>query len=451
MKRIFFFFLLVLKLSNSYAQNLKTRGLLQQEFIIKNFIDKQKTPVKLRVDSDMDSLFRVIEHTWKNSASDTLKKYKLNMSVDEFSQLDAYCYLWLLASMTSDLEVGNKYGEYLAVHYMLPAMQKDFVSIRKQPDLDHIRMLHTGTILNSLNIGSNPAYDKSTFLLTYQVYEDFKTLVNELPANDTLVLNHAQKQLKNVRTMYYDFNSRFSFYQGDTEKAFKYLNEGLEKHQYGAIRAIKFSKLLLNKLKEDKEKSFELLNSLSLNTTADHLNQDSLLNLYVKVDPQLGKVRYEQMQKKRSSSAFIRNGKTIQIPQSWKSIAGPIDKDAFKDVKYIFMDFWYTSCGPCIAEFPELNSFYQKFKARKDVLFISINTDYLNGKNEEAYVTKRVQDLKASFPVIYDHDGLTLSKQLNVESYPSKAILNAKGEVIVKTDGSAMTLKSFETMINELK
>ena len=39
--------------------------------------------------------------------------------------------------------------------------------------------------------------------------------------------------------------------------------------------------------------------------------------------------------------------------------------------KVSFLNFWFESCAPCIAEFDALNALYQKYKNNKEFLFLS--------------------------------------------------------------------------------
>ncbi|MDR1416293.1 MAG: TlpA family protein disulfide reductase [Prevotellaceae bacterium] len=76
---------------------------------------------------------------------------------------------------------------------------------------------------------------------------------------------------------------------------------------------------------------------------------------------------------------FRENMKKDFIGKAFPDFTLPdIDGNAFilseySDDKYLVLDFWGSWCGACIAEFPEMKSYYEKHRSR--VEFISINID----------------------------------------------------------------------------
>lgn len=159
---------------------------------------------------------------------------------------------------------------------------------------------------------------------------------------------------------------------------------------------------------------------------------------------------YKNFKTKLSTSAFKKSGKTVKLPVSWAFIKNSVPVEKLKKAKYIMVDFWFTACGPCVKEFPDLNAFYNKLRHRDDVLFLSVNTDYVNGEHDKDYVLKRADKLKVAFPIYYDEATLALNKQLGIAGYPAKYIFSANGDVLEKKDHSIMTLDSFQEFLNEL-
>lgn len=63
-------------------------------------------------------------------------------------------------------------------------------------------------------------------------------------------------------------------------------------------------------------------------------------------------------------------GKTL-LKKPIKNINGTlIDSNYIKD-KHVFVKCWFIKCVPCLAEMPDLNVIVQKYRNRKDILFIS--------------------------------------------------------------------------------
>lgn len=57
------------------------------------------------------------------------------------------------------------------------------------------------------------------------------------------------------------------------------------------------------------------------------------------------------------------------------SISGEtISTKDFKD-KIVIINWWSTSCAPCIEEIPELNKIVEKYKSNEDILFLAITND----------------------------------------------------------------------------
>src|SRR4029077_4848294 len=63
--------------------------------------------------------------------------------------------------------------------------------------------------------------------------------------------------------------------------------------------------------------------------------------------------------------------------------------------KTLLINIWATWCGPCMAEHPEFQKLYDKFKDRPDVSILSFNVDDDLGK-----VAPYVAEHKYTFPVI---------------------------------------------------
>lgn len=112
----------------------------------------------------------------------------------------------------------------------------------------------------------------------------------------------------------------------------------------------------------------------------------------------------------------------------------PSDKN-FKN-KFILLEFWATWCGPCLEEVPRLNKFQEKFKSKKDFVFISIT----NEKPDK--VLRTLKRIPFNSIVVSDQTGKTFKNFIEDKdgsySIPKTILIDNKG--IVKWIGSPYDL-----------
>ncbi len=112
----------------------------------------------------------------------------------------------------------------------------------------------------------------------------------------------------------------------------------------------------------------------------------------------------------------------------------PSDKN-FKN-KFILLEFWATWCGPCLEEVPNLNKLQEKFKSKKDFVFISIT----NEKPDK--VLRTLKRIPFNSIVVSDQTGKTFKNFIEDKdgsySIPKTILIDNKG--IVKWIGSPYDL-----------
>ncbi|MEJ7558570.1 MAG: TlpA disulfide reductase family protein [Pedobacter sp.] len=433
----------------------KIKSMLQQEFISANFLGPYQSNVnseKFNAEVHMDSIFTAFQKAWKQAAPDTLKKYKLDISLEQFSNIDAYCYLWALSSYAKDLRMSTTIKNKLVKNYMISALNNDLQSLSKHKNLSSLKLIYAANLQNTLALGTQADVDTNTFLSVITLFNDFDQVLKGIATQpDPAMSNYAIAQLKTMERFRYDINTRNAYYKHQPTVAFKIILQGLLNSLYPVSSAYATSKLLLKDYQNtaDTSRAHQLLKALMLNTSTDVVPKEELRDWYQKLDGKNGEEQYRQISAKISGS-FQAGSYNIKLPKPWKFLANTVPEEMINKVKYYFVDVWYTGCFPCIDEIPALNAFYNKIKDREDIRLISINTDYKNGKRNELDVIERSKDLKIAFPIVYDHGKLNLSTQLKVTGYPSKFIVDSNGKVIVKFDQTAISLKTFDLFIDEL-
>ncbi|MCA5006241.1 TlpA family protein disulfide reductase [Sphingobacterium bovistauri] len=108
--------------------------------------------------------------------------------------------------------------------------------------------------------------------------------------------------------------------------------------------------------------------------------------------------------------------------------------------KVIFLDFWATWCGPCIASFPTMQRIIQQYKDNKDVVFLFVNTMERNlSESERVKKVKQLLDEKGfDFQVVLDVKNETnyeLGSKYKLNSIPAQFIIDKNGQVRFSLNG----------------
>lgn len=105
--------------------------------------------------------------------------------------------------------------------------------------------------------------------------------------------------------------------------------------------------------------------------------------------------------------------------------------------KYIFVDFWSSFCGPCIAEFPYLKEVYQKFNREKFEIIGVLD-------ERDLTVTSRlIKEGNMIWPTIKANVKGADTKGYKIDSYPTTYLIDPEGKII------AMDLRGNE-LLNKL-
>ncbi len=124
-----------------------------------------------------------------------------------------------------------------------------------------------------------------------------------------------------------------------------------------------------------------------------------------------------------------------------------LDFDSFSDRKYILVDFWYSNCHPCIAQFPALNNIYHTYK-EKGFEIIGISTDRSKFKNNWLGA---IEKYEIRWPQFWDIDGVESTK-LQINAFPTSFLLDSHGVIIDKNiKPAALENFLFENLMKEIE
>lgn len=130
----------------------------------------------------------------------------------------------------------------------------------------------------------------------------------------------------------------------------------------------------------------------------------------------------------------LQNAKTLGLSSSFPTLqlktenqnSIKLDLENYK-ANYILIDFWFSSCTPCLRQFPKYKTLYDEYKISGfEIIGISIDK-----KDDLKNWKKIIKEQRLNWINYWDEDGL-LSEKLGINSFPTNFLLNAKGEIIKK-------------------
>lgn len=110
--------------------------------------------------------------------------------------------------------------------------------------------------------------------------------------------------------------------------------------------------------------------------------------------------------------------------------------EALKTKKAVLINFWYSTCGPCVNEFPYMNSAYEQYK--EDIEVIALN-NYAGDNNEAVSLFKSTMGL--TFPVAKDFS--RLGNAFNLQGYPTSIMVDRYGTICLIEVGALTSEKPF--------
>jgi peroxiredoxin len=99
--------------------------------------------------------------------------------------------------------------------------------------------------------------------------------------------------------------------------------------------------------------------------------------------------------------------------------------------KVVLLDFWSTTCDPCMTEMPHLVALYEKHKAAGFVV-LAVSAD---GPETRAQVSSVAHDKGMTFPVLLDEETSVIARYNPKKDMPFSALVDRSGNIVHKTSG----------------
>jgi cytochrome c biogenesis protein CcmG, thiol:disulfide interchange protein DsbE len=96
----------------------------------------------------------------------------------------------------------------------------------------------------------------------------------------------------------------------------------------------------------------------------------------------------------------------------------------------LVLDFWATWCRPCLAELPELEALFQKYRERG----LTVVAVSLDGPRNFAKVRPFASKLGLTFPIAVDEDG-RMQQLYQVRAMPTTVVIDTAGMIVAVHEG----------------
>jgi peroxiredoxin len=89
--------------------------------------------------------------------------------------------------------------------------------------------------------------------------------------------------------------------------------------------------------------------------------------------------------------------------------------------KTVFLNFWATTCPPCVDEMPHFQALYQEWSARDDVVILTVDIG-----EDAGTVRNFMQSKQYSFPVLLDSQ-LKVAEKYRIQYTPTSLVIDKEG------------------------
>jgi peroxiredoxin len=112
--------------------------------------------------------------------------------------------------------------------------------------------------------------------------------------------------------------------------------------------------------------------------------------------------------------------------------------------KIIFLNFWETTCVQCVTEMPVLQSFYQDWASRNNIILLAIDI----GEDTDN-VKYFVQSHNYTFPVLLDSSS-QVAEKYGIRYTPTSLFINQDGRLKISFIGAFTDEAAIEKQVTSL-
>ncbi|MCU6756835.1 Cytochrome c biogenesis protein CycY [uncultured Eubacterium sp.] len=111
---------------------------------------------------------------------------------------------------------------------------------------------------------------------------------------------------------------------------------------------------------------------------------------------------------------------------------GSVSSDIFAENSVTVVNFWFSSCAPCVGELPELNALNEELMEKGGAV-IGINTDTLGGSSDSISEAKKILEKQgALYRNLYFDDASkdAIDFANSITAFPTTYLVDRSGNII---------------------
>jgi thiol-disulfide isomerase/thioredoxin len=406
---------------------------------------------------ELDSLLKKVQSEWR--AISALQYQGI------LPELSANCYVGPGSLLDHSYATAGQ--EYILEYYQIPAFIQDYREMRSVPLIDRAWQLRASIVTlqfvaDQFWLGATDtlhsdeiAVIQARHLKRSEQWRGLSTIFWDVSAQmDTLLSDSLSREgefdrpgLLQSRAMLENMEpslritdalarDRVQEAVADFKRLRLYGKTGVGANTYLHSGGVLLNDLIRRKCcREASDVADSLFANVTLVSPLDDGTRTSFKKRYQDIDPIKGPARYEQALTRielRGTFQFAsqRDGRPLLSGKCKELMSGDTVDLASLRGKIVVLDFWTTSCGGCVSEFPEVRKLAKELRESKDAVFVSVLEDpFLKSVQEDRPLRRLVTARHVDFPVLLETPDCAFKIRFGIDFYPSHFVLNKKGEV----------------------
>lgn len=404
------------------------RTKLQLDYVWK-YLKQHKRPEPFKSTAEIDSLMGELVTNWSIEIGDK------NPALKRFG---SYAYIISYLYFFPDMKPEWRWLCHVWSNYILPAFLEEFEYFKKEPTKRKANLITASN--NVFTIGRNCSLpNKNEWVGLLNAYKEMPNIIDAYLTAEAFERPDVRDRLRDMKIEFVRQESAWTIkdliFESRLDEAFVELAAAFSERQSPPEYFVHPAKDLVDRYRENvmTSKALAVLDLLARSTSEVDLPRDSLKVWYAQVNPEKGTELFKSAIKQGGALSLVSSGERVELSGQFADlITGKIVDLNTLSGKIVLLDFWTTWCTPCVAEIPNLVEFASRHNKRSDFAFVTICSDAYAGGQSEDKVRDFVKQKGIDYLVLYDTQKNSLSERFGVKGFPSKFLLNRRGEYLVR-------------------